>query len=205
MSTQPPAEHVESALSFTDVVLVLYLDGLPAHDSGEGPHYDNQPLRRAADSVFALGCAVGTEQPHLVGPILEQTHPGESGVIVDECAATLTERVAHARKAEETLNPTHFLEPLLEELDQEPHVASEAASNVLSISFEYGCILASVEPRAAKLVRNDFNRRQAGLLRALEDGESAEVPLGPDPHQAIQETARELVAAYQEDIGFGDE
>jgi hypothetical protein len=202
VSTPQPDDDTEAGLVFTDVVLLLYLDQLPQHDNEDGPHYDNQPLRRAADSVFSLGCAVGVEQPKLIKPILEQTHPGESAAIIADCASTLTEQVASARKAGATLEPELFLKPLLVELDQEPHVVSEAANNVLSISFEYGCVLASVQPKAAKLVRNDFNRRQAQLLRALEQDDTGDVPLGPDPHQPLQETARELVSAYQEDIGF---
>ena len=205
MSAPQPADSPEPAVPFTDVVLLLYLDELPQQQgASDEPNYEAESLRRAAASAFALGCAVGTERPHLVRPILEQTHAGEYDVIVAECAGTLTEQVAHARQASVTLEPSLFLESLLAGLGKEPHVPSDAACHTLSIGFEYGCILAVVESRAARLVRNDFNRRQAETLRALEAGESAEVPLGLDPHQPIQQAARELVAAYQQDIGFGD-
>ncbi len=206
MSAPQPADSPETPVPFTDVVLLLYLDELPQHqDTAAEPHYEAESLRRAATGAFALGCAAGIEHPYLVKPILEQTHAGESDAIVAECTGTLTEQVAHARQASTPLEPSLFLEPLLEGMVEEPHVPSDAACHILSIGFEYGCILAVVEPRAARLVRNGFNRRQAETLRALEAGESAVAPLGLDPHQPIQQAARELVAAYRKDIGFGIE
>jgi hypothetical protein len=62
----------------------------------------------------------------------------------------------------------------------------------------------AVERRAALLVRNDFNRKQAEQVEAMERGEEPFPVLGPDPNRPIQDTAKELVTAYQADIGFSD-
>jgi hypothetical protein len=197
----------EQHVPLTDVVLMLYLEEIPqVSESPSGqPAYETEALRRAAMGAFAMGCATGMEFPDLVRPILEQTHPDEGAdTIIEDCEGPLTEQVVEARAANQGLSSELFLESLFEAMEEDPEVEAQAAYNVLSISFEYGCILAKVERSAALLVRNDFNRKQAEQVEAMERGEEPFPVLGPDPNRPIQDTAKELVTAYQADIGFGD-
>jgi len=209
MTQQPTSDSDtdEPHVPLTDVVLMLYLEEVPlvSDDPSVEPTYETEALRNASLGAFAMGCATGMDFPDLIRPILEQTHPDEGAdTIIEDCEGPLTEQVEEARAASQELNAGLFLESLFEAMEDDPEVEAQAAYNILSISFEYGCILAKVERRAALLVRNDFNRKQAELVEAMERGEEPFPVLGPDPKRPIQDTAKELVTAYHADIGFGD-
>ena len=96
-----------------------------------------------------------------------------------------------------------------EALEQGEHVDGEPAHNALSMSFEYGCVLAYLERTGAIMVRNAFNRSQQEAVEAFEANASEEppdpddVPAGPDPYQRVQDLAEEILEAYGADIGFG--
>ncbi len=187
-----PSEHP----ALTDVIMALYLEGLP-HDLREVEDevlYAAGPLRTAAEAAFALGCALGIEFPDLVGPVLRQTHD-DVDEILDECREPLSEQVEEARASGGEVTATVFMADLFAPLGEDEPVEDEVAYNVLSIAFEYGCILASVQRAAAMVVRNAHNRAVAA-----EPGPYAP---GPSPDQPVQDLARELVAAYQKDFGFG--
>ena len=148
-------------MPLTDVVLSFYLEELPSRQEADGSLlYDLEPLLEAGAGAFVLGCALGIEAPDTVASVLEQTHPGEVAAIVEDCTAPLVASVEEAQGS-----------------------GTEMGPHVLSIAFEYGCILATVERRAALVVRNGFNRHAAD---------------GP----TIQETARRILAAYEADYGF---
>ena len=193
-------------MALTDVVLALYLEGLPRRDDPDGTSYfEAEPLTEAAAGAFALGCALGAAFPDRVRLILEQTHPGEVDAIISDCADPLEAEVAEAREAGRELEPSLFMASIFEAMDDVEPVEADVACNVVSIGFEYGCILAEVERRAAQMVRNSFNRRQAEVLRAAADADSAEglILVGPDPERPVQELAQEVLAAYEKDFGFG--
>ena len=192
------------------MVLALYLEGLPSQDDAGGiSYYDPDPLMEAACAAFALGCALAIESPQQVMPVLKQTHPDDAEAIVAECTPPLLEQVAEARASSAELRPELFLEALLEALEESEPVEAEVAYNIISIAFEYGCILAHVERRAALTVRNGFNRLQAQALSAQAGQQSEDIAdaprylAGPDPHRPVQDLARELLSAYEQDIGFG--
>jgi hypothetical protein len=196
-------DDLDEPIALTDVILALYLEGLPSHSHEDGVEvFDSEPLGDAVVGAFALGCAVGLDYPDRVRTIIEQTHPGAAEQIIEECKGPLTMQVAEARHASEPLEPEDFVESLVEAIGQGDHVDGDTAQNALSMSFEYGCILAQVERGAAMMVRNAFNRDQETGVREYESGDSAAVPIGPDPYQSLQDLAKEIVTAYEADIGF---
>ncbi len=195
-------------MALTDVVLALYLECLPRDDAHDRHSYSTGPLVEAAEGAFALGCALGVEFPDRVSLILGQTHPGEVQAIIDDCTGPLQDQVVEAREAGAELEPALFMGSLFEALEENEPVEADAACNILSIAFEYGCVLAHVERRGAQLVRNSFNRRRALAAQGQAPTESAEGPpppaTGPRPGlgRPVQELAHELVGAYESDIGF---
>lgn len=100
------------------------------------------------------------------------------------------------------MEPEDFIDPLLQALEEGSHADAETAHNSLSMAFEYGCILAHIQRSAALLLRNAFNRSQDESVREFDEGESNDMPPGPDPYQSVQDLAKELMAAYESDIGF---
>ncbi len=196
-------------MALTDVVLALYLEGLPRDDAHGSHSYSTGPLTEAAEGAFALGCALGVEFPDRVSLILAQTHPGEVQAIIDDCTGPLQDQVVEAREASAELEPALFMGSLFEALDEDEPVEADAACNILSIAFEYGCVLAHVERRGAQLVRNSFNRRQALAAQGRATTEATSEPpppaMGPRPSldRPVQELAQELLTAYEADIGFG--
>ncbi len=196
-------DELDEPLAFTDVILALYLEGLPSHSHGDDEEvFDAAPLSDAVVGAFALGCAVGLEYPERVRTVLEQTHPGAVDAIIEECRGPLAAQVAEARSSAEALEPEDFVEPLVEALGQGDHVDADTAQNALSMSFEYGLILSHVERGTAMVVRNAFNRDQETSVETFEAGDSADMPAGPDPYQSLQDLAKEIVAAYETDVGF---
>ncbi|MEX2598538.1 MAG: hypothetical protein WD533_02670 [Dehalococcoidia bacterium] len=190
-------------MAFTDVILALYLEGLPSHSHDDDEEvFDAAPLSDAVVGAFALGCAIGLEYPDRVRAILEQTHPGAVDEIIEECKAPLSAQITEARNATEALEPEDFVEPLVEALGQGDHADADSAQNALSMSFEYGLIVAHMERGTAMVVRNAFNRDQETSVESYEAGDSAEMPAGPDPYQSLQDLAKEIVTAYEADVGF---
>jgi hypothetical protein len=198
-------EELDEPIAFTDVILALYLENLPshAHDDDEDEEFFNaEPLADAVIGAFALGCAIGLEFPQHVRTILAQTHSGQVDEIVAECKEPLSEQVAETRASGQPLEAEDFVDTLVEAINQGEHVDSETAQNALSMSFEYGLVLSHVERTAAMVVRNAFNRDQETSVREYESGESTDVPSSPDPYQSLQELSKEIVTAYEADIGF---
>jgi hypothetical protein len=156
--------------------------------------YAAGPLRTAATAVFALGCALGIEFPDFVEPVLRQTHD-DVAEILDECREPLSQQVEEARASGSEVTAEVFMADLFAPLGEGEPIEDEVAYNILSIAFEYGCILASVQRAAAMVVRNAHNRATAA--------EPAPYAPGPSPDQKVQDLARELVAAYQKDFGLG--
>jgi hypothetical protein len=193
------------------VVLALYLEDVPYHTGADGAiSFDTEPIMEVSAEAFVLGCALGLEFPDRVSLILEQTHPGEVDAIIADCAGPLEERVADARESGAEIGPEVFLESLLDALEESGPVEADVAYNVISIGFEYGCILARVERRAALSVRNGFNRAQATLAQAAAHDKQAtggngddQVPADPGGIASVQELARELLLAYEQETGFG--
>ena len=220
------------ALAFTDVVVLLHLEAAPSQAHGSDTLFESEPVAEAAVGAFGLGCAVGVDFPARVLPILEQTHPGESERIAAECAEPLERQVAAARQSTETLAADDFLYDLLETLDESERVDAETAQNAVSMSFEYGLLLARVSRSAALVLRNAVNRSLEDAMRAPPpegpdapppegpppDGEGAPAPSAPDPSapptpegeesvppfESLQELAAEMMAAYEADVGFGE-
>ncbi|MBM3940234.1 MAG: hypothetical protein FJ318_04970 [SAR202 cluster bacterium] len=189
----------------TDVVLAFFLEGIardPDQDEDE-TLFEAKPLREAATGAFALGCAVGVEFPKRVDAILRQTHGEDIPNILAECREPLAEQVKEARETGGQVAPELFLGSLFDALEDTGSVEADTAYNILSISFEYGVILTTVDRAASIVVRNAYNRRLREMLKALEEGQPIEVPPGVDPSQSLQEFAKELVTAYEQDIGFG--
>ena len=111
-----------------------------------------------------------------------------------------------------------FLYDLLETLDETERVDAETAQNAVSMSFEYGLLLARVSRSAALVLRNAVNRSLEDAMRAPppdapppEGGDapvpSASPPEGEEsapPFESLQELAAEMMAAYEADVGFGE-
>lgn len=195
--------HDHGPIAFTDVVVALYLEGLPYHEHDEEMFYDSGPLSEAIVGSFALGCAVGVDFPSRIQQVLEQTHPGEVQHIVEECRNPLEAQVTAARSSTEPLEPEDFVDDLLEAIEKAEQADIETSQNALSVSFEYGLILAEIQRSAALVLRNAFNRSQEEAVAEFQDGPSEEdLPPGPDPFESLQELANEIVAAYEADIGF---
>lgn len=210
------------ALAFTDVVVLLHLEAAPSQEHGRDTLFESEPIAEAAVGAFGLGCAVGVDFPDRVLPILEQTHPGESERIAAECAEPLERQVAAARQSTETLAADDFLYDLLETLDETERVDAETAQNAVSMSFEYGLLLARVSRSAALVLRNVVNRSLEDAMRAPPPGalpqdalppeEGAPAPSAPPsegeenapPFESLQELAAEMMAAYEADVGFGE-
>ncbi len=205
------------ALAFTDVVVLLHLQAAPSQEHGRDTLFESDPVAEAAVGAFGLGCAVGVDFPDRVLPILEQTHPGESERIAAECAEPLERQVAAARQSTETLAADDFLYDLLETLDETERVDAETAQNAVSMSFEYGLLLARVSRSAALVLRNAVNRSLEDAMRAPPPGalppeEDAPAPSAPPlegeenapPFESLQELAAEMMAAYEADVGFGE-
>ena len=180
-------------MAFTDVVLAWQLEDLPYREAGDAAYYDPNELAEAASAAFAFGCALGLDFPDRLLPILEQTHPGEADAIV---ADPLQELAAEAAGSAEEVGAELFLGSLFDALDDTEPVEAATAYNVISIGFEYGCILARVERRAAMLVRNNFNRELAAVAQARQ-------PSGQAQFQPLQELAREMLSTYEREMGFG--
>lgn len=203
------------ALAFTDVVVLLHLEAAPSQEQGRDTLFESEPVAEAAVGAFGLGCAVGADFPDRVLPILEQTHPGESERIAAECAEPLERQVAAARQSTETLAADDFLYDLLETLDETERVDAETAQNAVSMSFEYGLLLARVSRPAALVLRNAVNRSMEDAMRATppeaeDDAPSPDAPApAPEgeesapPFESLQELAAEMMAAYEADVGFG--
>lgn len=216
-------EGADGALAFTDVVVLLHLEAAPSQAHGSDTLFESEPIAEAAVGAFGLGCAVGVDFPARVLPILEQTHPGESERIAAECAEPLERQVAAARQSTETLAADDFLYDLLETLDESERVDAETAQNAVSMSFEYGLLLARVSRSAALVLRNAVNRSLEDAMRApppdaaSPEGEGAPAPSASDPSppppegeevappfESLQELAAEMMAAYEADVGFGE-
>lgn len=214
----PPGGDDGGALAFTDVVVLLHLQAAPSQEHGRDTLFESEPVAEAAVGAFGLGCAVGVDFPDRVLPILEQTHPGESERIAAECAEPLERQVDAARQSTETLVADDFLYDLLETLDETERVDAETAQNAVSMSFEYGLLLARVSRSAALVLRNAVNRSLEDAMRAPppdapppEGGDapapSASPPEGEEsapPFESLQELAAEMMAAYEADVGFGE-
>jgi len=185
------------------VVIALYLEGVPQTEGEDGmPVFDSPHVAESVIGAFCLGCAIGVEFPARVPDILEQTHGDGVAEIVDDCRASLNERIAEAKDAAEPIEAESFIGAMIDGLDERPFADSDTAQNALSMAFEYGAILATVERGAAIVVRNDYNRSQETAVAEFADGESTEAPEGPDPFQTLQDFAAEVMSAYEQDIGF---
>ncbi len=185
-------------------MIALYLEGLPQElDEDDGLVFESGPLADTVIGAFALGCAVGVEYPMRVQSILAQTHEGAVDEVIAECSESLKQGVAEAKAAAEPIEAESFIAALVDGLDGGPYADVETAQNALSMSCEYGCILASVERGAAIVVRNEYNRSQDKALDEFQEGQTEEVPEGPDPFHSLQEFATEVMDAYEADIGFG--
>ena len=192
----------EEPLAFTDVVIALYLEGLPSDmDEEDEQVFESAPLAEAVIGAFCLGCAIGIESPERLLPILTQTHSDDLDEIIDECRESLKQRIDEAKAATEPIEAESFITAMTDGLDERPYASGETAQNALSMSFEYGCVLAHTERGAAIVVRNEFNRSQEEAVEELEDGGNAEGLEGPDPFHSLQEFAAEIIAAYEADIG----
>lgn len=89
-----------------------------------------------------------------------------------------------------------FLSSIFEVLEEGEPVDLEITCNILSIAFEYGCILSIVERRAGLIVRNQFDRS------ALPDAPSTtnEQDYSPDrKRQSLKDVARKLLRNYEEE------
>lgn len=216
----PPGGGDGDALAFTDVVVLLHLQAAPSQEHGRDTLFESDPVAEAAVGAFGLGCAVGVDFPDRVFPILEQTHPGESERIAAECAEPLERQVAAARQSTETLAADDFLYDLLETLDETERVDAETAQNAVSMSFEYGLLLARVSRSAALVLRNAVNRSMEDAMCAPPpdapppEGVDAPAPSASPPSlegeesaplfESLQELAAEMMAAYEADVGFGE-
>ena len=125
-------------MALTDVVLALYLEGLPRRDDADGTSYfDAEPVTEAAAGAFALGCALGAAFPDRVRLILEQTHPGEVDAIISDCADPLEADVAEAREAGRELEPRLFMVSIFEALDS---CKCDEAGRVFVADYGKSCI-----------------------------------------------------------------
>lgn len=184
-------------------MIALYLEGLPESlDEDDGLVFESGPLADTVIGAFALGCAIGVEYPMRVHSIIEQTHEGVVDEVIAECQESLSSHVQEAKAAAEPLEAESFIAALIDGLDGGPYADVETAQNALSMSFEYGCILAFAERGAAIVVRNEYNRSQDAALEEFEEGQAEEAPEGPDPFHTLQEFATEVMEAYEADIGF---
>lgn len=204
---EPVSSHDdhEGPVAFTDVVVVLHLEGLPQHSHDGETFFECGPLSETAVAAFALGCAVGVDFPKRIEQVLEQTHPNVVEHIIAECREPLEQQTDAARRSTEPLEPEDFLDGLLQALEEAEHADVETAQNALSMSFEYGLILAHIRRSAALVLRNAFNRSQEEAVRELDEENSPEeddVPPGPAPFESLQELAAEIMGAYEADFGF---
>lgn len=182
--------------------MALYLQGIAHHPDEDDDEaiYQPEQLKETICAAFAFGCAVGVGFADHILPILEQTHPGEVEEILQGCVGPLADQIAEARNSPTEMAPAVFLESIIEHIDGSESVDEEAVYNLISMSFEYGCVVAHLERTAALVVRNHYNRSQAEAVASFESGESANTPPGPDPHASLQSLAAEVITAYEKDI-----
>jgi hypothetical protein len=182
--------------------LALYLEGIDHHPDEDDDEvlYNPRTIREIVPAAFAFGCAVGVEFPALIIPILEQTHPGEVEGIFHDCATPLTEQIEEIRKSPTEMNPDVFLASFQDHLDESQSIESNAAYNLISMGFEYGCVVAYLERPAAVVIRNHYNRNQAHAVASFKTGETVAIPPGPDPNRSLQALAIEIISAYESDI-----
>ncbi len=201
-------EFDEESIAFTDVVIALYLEGLPVDIDEEGEQvFESAPLTEAVIGAFCLGCAIGIEYPERLLAILTQTHVDELDEIINECRGSLTQCIEEARAAAEPIEAESFISEMTGGLDERPYASAETAQSALSMSFEYGCILAYVERGVAIMVRNEFNRSEEVAAEEPEEEEQEQEEdmgrkVGSAPYHSLQEFAAEIVAAYEADIGL---
>jgi len=213
----------DEPIAFTDVVIALYLEGLSSDmDEHQDEVFESAPLAEAVIGAFCLGCAIGIEYPERLLPILTQTHEDEIDEIINECRESLTQRIDEAKAAAEPLEAESFIVAMTDGLDERPYTSAETAQSVLSMSFEYGCVLAHIERGAAIVVRNEFNRSEEAAMEEIEDQEDhashdhtghgheghdharhdpASDDSGHGPYYSVQEFAAEIISAYEADIG----
>ena len=192
----------EDSLAFTDVIVVLYLEGLPFHTHESEDYYESGPLTEAVIGSFALGCAVGIDFQKKIPLVLQQTHPNEIEYIIANCTSALDEQIKHAKDTMQVLEPEDFVDELLKALEDSENIDTETAQNAISMSFEYGLIMAHSHRSAALVLRNAFDRSQAEALKDFEEENDDELPPGPDPYQTLQSVGAEIMEAYESDIGF---
>lgn len=183
-------------------MIALYLEGLPTAEDEEGlPVFESGPLGESVIGAFGLGCAVGIEYPDRIMPILRQTHEDDLNEVVEDCRTALLERIDEAKEAMEPIDAESFVAAIVDSIEEKPFCDSDTAQNALSMSFEYGCILASVARGAAMVVRNEVNRSQQERVEDFEDGLDNDAPDNPEAFQSLQEFATEVMAAYEADLG----
>ena len=101
-----------------------------------------------------------------------------------------------------------FIGSVFEGLEDEEPVDLDATCNILSIAFEYGCVLAHVDRGAAQIVRNNFNRGHPATpdIEISPLADRGQAPPNQEMEQGrsrpIQEFAQELYSAYEAGIGF---
>ena len=201
---EPDDFNEENALAFTDVIVILYLEGLPRDPNSEDVVYESGPLTEAVIGSFALGCAVGIKYYDKIQSILSQTHPGQVEPIINQCKASLVEQISQVTSGMHVLEPEDFIDELLKALEDSIKIDTETAQNSISMSFEYGLILAYTQKPVAIALRNAFDRSQQEAITEFELDDGDEFPPGPDPYQTLQNLSSEIMEAYEADIGFNE-
>ena len=183
----------DSSPALTDVIVALYSQVL-IHDLQETEDvelisYDS--LWAISEEVFTLGCSIGLSNYGDITRILEQTHSDVSDILA-ECSVPLEKEVERAKESHATVSARFFLEVLFEPIVANEPVESDLSHQILSISFEYGCILAMSQRPAAIIVRNAFNRESVNSVSEKNINSIRDKPL--------EEFGEELFSAYKVDF-----
>ena len=186
-----------SSPAFTDVIVALYSQELvhAVEETEDLELISFGSLRSTSEEVFALGSSIGLSNSGEVVKILEQTHSDVSEIF-EECTEPLKQEVARAKKSSVSVSARFFLDLLFDPIADGEPVESDLAHQILSISFEYGCILSINQRPAAIVVRNAFNRELERSEKEDKESSFKRKPLG--------DLGDELFSAYKLDFGWPD-
>ncbi len=206
---EPREPSDDAPIAFTDIITALVIENVETREHGDETFYDVDGVALGSALAFAIGCAVGVEFPERIEPALAQTHGDDASSVIEACRAPLAQAATDARRSTEPPAPADFISELLDSLAEIERADIETAQSAISVSFEYGLLLAHTQRAAALVLRNAFDRSRKEEFESAPNNDDPEAPPGspgasddPDDFETLQEIAREVMASYEEDIGF---
>ena len=211
-------------LAFTDFMIAHILENMaPTEEADRSITFDAEDVALACVLSLVLGCAAGVEFPSRIDAILDQTHPGEVETIVEDCRSRIEELTAAARSGTEALAPEDLIGEVLDSIREAGRIDAQSTQLAVSMSFEYGVVVARVHRGTALVLRNGFERRHRDLAEEVppivlddEDDDIVVFPDGEDEDEGVdigdddllptlQTVVAGMMTEYEEAVGFGAE